>query len=57
MAKIITALKRFKYDDESGAALVEYTVLIGILLVAVIGIITFVGGWISSEWSSLSASL
>jgi pilus assembly protein Flp/PilA len=51
-----TALKKFKKDEE-GAALIEYTVLLGILLVAVIAIILFVGSWISSEWSALSASL
>ena len=47
---------RFK-KDEDGAALIEYTVLLGILLIAVIAIITFVGGWISGQWSALSAHL
>lgn len=49
-------VERFK-KDESGAALIEYTVLLGILLVAVIAIIVFVGGWVSGQWSSLSAQL
>ena len=44
-------------DDEGGAALIEYTVLIGIMLVAVIAIIVFVGGWVSGQWSALSTSL
>ena len=44
-------------DDESGAALIEYTVLLGILLVAVIAIIVFVGGWVSGQWSALSTKL
>ena len=43
--------------DEDGAALIEYTVLLGILLIAVIAIITFVGGWISGQWSALSNAL
>ena len=47
---------RFK-KDEDGAALIEYTVLLGILLIAVIAIITFVGGWISGQWSALSTHL
>ena len=47
---------RFK-KDEDGAALIEYTVLLGILLVAVIAIITFVGGWISGQWHALSGQL
>jgi len=49
-------LDRFE-QDEDGAALIEYTVLLGILLVAVIAIIVFVGGWVSGQWSSLSAQL
>ena len=40
--------------DEDGAALIEYTVLLGILLIAVITVITAVGGWISGQWSALN---
>ncbi len=43
--------------DENGAALVEYTVLLGILLVAVIASIVFVGSWVNSKWSTLSTTL
>jgi pilus assembly protein Flp/PilA len=43
--------------DEDGAALIEYTVLLGILLIAVIAIITAVGVWINGEWASLNSSL
>ena len=43
--------------DENGAALVEYTVLLGIMLVAVIAIIIGVGGWINNHWSILNAQL
>jgi pilus assembly protein Flp/PilA len=49
-------VERFK-KDENGAALIEYTVLIGIMLVAVIAIIVFVGGWVSGQWSALSTKL
>ena len=49
-------LNRFK-EDEDGAALIEYTVLLGILLIAVIAIIVAVGGWISSEWAALNTAL
>ncbi|RFB75531.1 Flp family type IVb pilin [Methylovirgula sp. 4M-Z18] len=45
------------YRDESGAALVEYTVLLGILLVAVIATIVTVGGWISAQWAALSSGI
>ena len=47
---------RFK-KDEDGAALIEYTVLLGILLIAVIAVIGAVGVWISGQWSALNSSL
>lgn len=53
IVKVLTALK----SDEDGGALIEYTVLLAILLVAVIALITFVGGWINSVWANLSAAL
>jgi pilus assembly protein Flp/PilA len=43
--------------DEDGAALIEYTVLLGILLIAVIAVITAVGGWINGEWTALNSHL
>jgi pilus assembly protein Flp/PilA len=43
--------------DEDGAALIEYTVLLGILLVAVIAIIGLVGVWINGQWNALQAQL
>ena len=43
------AASRLK-NDENGAALIEYTVLLGILVVAVIGIIAAVGTWVSTQW-------
>ena len=44
-------------EDEDGAALLEYTVLLGILLVAVIATITLVGAWISGQWTALHSAL
>ena len=43
--------------DESGAALVEYSVLLGVMLVTVIGTIVLVGGWINAKWVALLATL
>jgi pilus assembly protein Flp/PilA len=43
--------------EEDGAALVEYTVLLGILVVAVIVTIVAVGGWISTQWGDLNKCL
>jgi pilus assembly protein Flp/PilA len=56
LSKLKPSLNRFK-KDEDGAALIEYTVLLGILLVAVIAVIVAVGGWISGEWSALNTHL
>ena len=53
LVKLMNQLK----SDENGAALIEYTVLLGILLVAVIVIIGGVGKWISLEWASLSTNI
>jgi pilus assembly protein Flp/PilA len=53
LVKLITQIK----SDENGAALIEYTVLLAILLIAVIAIIGGVGGWVSTEWASLSTKI
>jgi pilus assembly protein Flp/PilA len=53
IVKLISQLK----SDEKGAALIEYTVLLGVLLIAVIVIIKGVGGWVSAEWASLSTTI
>ena len=44
-------------SDEDGASLIEYTVLLAILLVAVIAVIAGVGQWISTEWATLSSAI
>ena len=44
-------LKRF-ICDQGGAALVEYTVLLAILLVAVLSSIVLVASWISGQWAT-----
>jgi pilus assembly protein Flp/PilA len=54
--KAMGVVEKFR-KDEDGAALIEYTVLLGILLVAVIAVIIFVGGWVSSKWSALSSAI
>lgn len=43
--------------DEEGAALIEYTVLLGILVVTVIATIVAVGGWVNNKWTALNAQL
>jgi len=56
MTKTLELLKRLGKDEE-GAALIEYTVLLGVLLVAVISTIGLVGNWVSIKWTALACSL
>ena len=56
MRKFLGTLTKLSKDEE-GAALIEYTVLLGIMLVAVIAAIVFVGGWIGTQWAALQAAL
>jgi pilus assembly protein Flp/PilA len=44
-------------EDEDGAALIEYTVLIGLMLVGVIATITLVGTWVGTQWTTLNTAL
>ncbi len=42
--------------DERGASLLEYTVLIALITVAVVGLITTVGTTVVARWTTLSTS-
>ncbi|TIN14885.1 MAG: Flp family type IVb pilin [Mesorhizobium sp.] len=56
MKKLMTMARQFRHD-ENGAAMVEYTILLGIITVAVIAAIIFVGGWVGTQWGNLQAAL
>jgi pilus assembly protein Flp/PilA len=58
-AHMFKAVKIFSnfLKDEDGAALIEYTVLLGILLIAVIATIGLVGTWVSKQWLALDKAL
>lgn len=56
MTKVLNVAKRFIADEE-GAALIEYTVLIGLMLVAVIAAIIAIGTWVSNKWTALNTNL
>jgi pilus assembly protein Flp/PilA len=43
--------------NESGASLVEYSLLIGLITVAVVATIVIVGGWVATQWTNLSAAV
>ena len=44
-------------EEESGAAMVEYTVLLGIITVAVILFVIGVGQWVTGRWTGLCTNL
>ena len=56
MAKVVSFIEKLRRDQD-GAALIEYTVLLGILIVAVIATITLVGTWVTGQWTGLQAAL
>jgi pilus assembly protein Flp/PilA len=56
MSKAWNVVRRLG-EDEEGASLIEYTVLLGILLVAVIATIGAVGTWINNKWHTLQQQL
>jgi pilus assembly protein Flp/PilA len=45
------------WKDERGASLLEYSILIGLITVGVVGSVTQVGGWISGKWNDLKTAL
>jgi pilus assembly protein Flp/PilA len=49
----VAELKDRLAEDRSGAALVEYSVLIGLITVAAIVSIGAVGTWVAARWGSL----
>jgi pilus assembly protein Flp/PilA len=56
MVKALKLLNQIR-KDEDGAALIEYTILLGIIAVAVIGFATTISGWLTTQWGSLCGKL
>jgi len=55
--KIIKRFARQFVKDEKGAALIEYTILIGIITAGVIAVVVAVGGWVGNQWDTLNSEL
>ncbi len=43
--------------NQSGAAMIEYSVLIGLIAGAVLTIVISVGAWVTGQWQTLQAAL
>ncbi|TIO62932.1 Flp family type IVb pilin [Mesorhizobium sp.] len=56
MKKLLSVYKQFA-ADENGAAMVEYSILIGIIAVAAIGFIIGIGMWVTGRFSGLCAAM
>ncbi|TGS42812.1 Flp family type IVb pilin [Mesorhizobium sp. M00.F.Ca.ET.151.01.1.1] len=56
MKWLIDVARQF-HDDENGAAMVEYSILIGIVAAASIVAIIAIGSWVGSQFTGLCANL
>ncbi|MFD2055882.1 Flp family type IVb pilin [Mesorhizobium calcicola] len=53
MKKLMAMTRQFR-NDENGAAMVEYSILIGLISAAAIAAIVLVGGYVSTSWNTLT---
>lgn len=44
------------WSDQRGAALMEYTLLVGLITLAVLTLIISIGGWTSGIWTNFLAA-
>jgi pilus assembly protein Flp/PilA len=45
------------WNDESGASLLEYSVLVGLITAAVVGTVGLVSVWTGGRWTTLLTTL
>lgn len=55
--KSIVSLFRALHADDNGAAFIEYTALLGVILAVGLAILAAVGGWVGSVWTELCSQL
>ncbi|KAA3448769.1 Flp family type IVb pilin [Mesorhizobium sp. SARCC-RB16n] len=56
MRKLLGVTRQFR-DDENGAAMVEYSILVGIIAGAAILAILAIGGWVTGRFTGLCGLL
>lgn len=56
IVKAQVALHSFK-TNQSGASLIEYSLLIGLITVAAVIAVTAVGIWVNGRWTALQAAV
>jgi Flp pilus assembly pilin Flp len=53
-------LREFAYrlhQDKDGAAFIEYTVLVGIIIAVSVGLIVAIGAWANGRWDTLNTAV
>ena len=45
------------FTDQSGASLIEYSVLIGLITLTVMSMVSGIGSWLISEWQVLTSAI
>jgi pilus assembly protein Flp/PilA len=56
MKKFMSIARQFR-DEEDGAAMVEYSILIGIIATAAILTVIGIGGWVTGRFTGLCAAM
>ena len=56
MAKLGTFLRNL-HNDKGGAAFIEYTVLLGVILAVGVGLVVAVGSWANNRWTALNTAV
>lgn len=56
MKKLMSMARQFR-DDENGAAMVEYTVLLALIAGVTIATIVLVSTWVNGTWTNLNTTL
>lgn len=56
MNRLLDVARQFR-DDDNGAAMVEYSILIGIIAAASIVAVIAIGGWVGSQFTGLCTNL
>ena len=54
---IISKFCRDLHDDKSGVSFIEYTALLGVILAVGLLVLTKVGNWANTTWTSLCSGL
>jgi pilus assembly protein Flp/PilA len=56
MKKLVSLVRKL-HDDKSGASMIEYSVLIGVILAVSVATVVAVGTWSGTQWTNLQGAL